>query len=287
MESLPVWLLLLKVHLDELRGNRQYGRRVAEALLDQLHKVGCFNCLERLTAYKWGPCPYESNPAIQIQFLPYADTYGPVRVEILNIIKYLVASHPAFFLLPWCWYRHQSTLRALVDNTQTILRTQFDNINERNLQLEKGMSDLSDGVGICPRSKVVQFLDGLCNNVDISQAANAGLRMCSNPALLIKTCLQWSSSMYRSGHTRVYLATRLLRKWSRKKINLEHHILNFMSDESNIDALHRRDLFRVLAELIRSRHFSVNKYLQWLIANGLLNDRNKQDKVCRLFVIQS
>ena len=40
LDTLPVWLLVMQIHLQDILQHRQRGRRLAETLLGHLHKVG-------------------------------------------------------------------------------------------------------------------------------------------------------------------------------------------------------------------------------------------------------
>lgn len=44
LDTLPVWMLVTQIHLQELLQQRQRGRRLVEALLGQLHKVFGEHC---------------------------------------------------------------------------------------------------------------------------------------------------------------------------------------------------------------------------------------------------
>ena len=41
LDALPMWLLVMQVHQQDILQHRQRGRRLAEALLKNLHKVIC------------------------------------------------------------------------------------------------------------------------------------------------------------------------------------------------------------------------------------------------------
>lgn len=78
---------------------------------------------------------------------------------------------------------------------------------------------------------------------------------------------------------RAYAAARLLRIWKRKGVDLQGPIFNFLAACSDVTGLHKKDIYKLLAELVRSRHLSVGKYLQWLIARGTLDDYHEPDPV--------
>jgi mediator of RNA polymerase II transcription subunit 12 len=93
----------------------------------------------------------------------------------------------------------------------------------------------------------------------------------STARVTVSAALQWASSPYRDGCYRIYLATRLIRKWSLLGADTDDAILAyFHSTERDVGA-DQRNAFRVVAELIRSQTFSVGKYLQWLIATGSIS----------------
>jgi mediator of RNA polymerase II transcription subunit 12, fungi type len=96
--------------------------------------------------------------------------------------------------------------------------------------------------------------------------------------------MQWASSVYREGSHRIYLATRLLRKWSLPGSDIDDAILDFLRTMDTIGS-EPRDAFRIVAELVRSRTFSVGKYLQWLIATGALSNAQHQEQVCLCSII--
>ena len=123
------------------------------------------------------------------------------------------------------------------------------------------------------------YLDSLRDNQSFGSVASACLRATSDSDLLIRTCVEWSSSVHRYGCFRAYAAARLLRIWKRKGIDLQSPIFNFLAACSDIPGLQKREVYRLLAELVRSRHLSVSKYLQWLIARGTLDGHHELHSV--------
>ncbi|KAL1613069.1 RNA polymerase II mediator complex subunit [Paraconiothyrium brasiliense] len=88
---------------------------------------------------------------------------------------------------------------------------------------------------------------------------------------LISAVLQWASSLYRQGLHRVYLVTRLLRKWNQIGIDVSEGILRYLPQVASDHSKEWELVFRVVSELVRSRTFSLGKYLQWLIATGSMD----------------
>jgi mediator of RNA polymerase II transcription subunit 12 len=63
----------------------------------------------------------------------------------------------------------------------------------------------------------------------------------------------------------------LIRKWNISRIDTDAAIHAFLFSLKADHPFETRNVFRIIAELVRSRHFSVGRYLQWLIATGSTN----------------
>ena len=87
---------------------------------------------------------------------------------------------------------------------------------------------------------------------------------------LIAVVLQWACSCYRNGVHRTYLTTRLLRRWSHLGADVYDGIISFLRDMTWVETADLRIVFRIVAELVRSKTFAAGRYLQWLIATGSL-----------------
>jgi mediator of RNA polymerase II transcription subunit 12 len=94
------------------------------------------------------------------------------------------------------------------------------------------------------------------------------MEIMSNAVQLISALLQWACSCYRTGSHRIYLASRLLRRWSHLGV------ISYLQNMTWADSGELHILLRIVAELVRSKHFSVGRYLQWLIATGSLGQNS-------------
>ena len=88
---------------------------------------------------------------------------------------------------------------------------------------------------------------------------------------LISAVLGWSSSLYRQGLHRAYLVTRLLRKWDHMGIDVCEGIINYLPKMASDGSKEPETIFRIIAELVRSKTFLLGRYLQWLIATGSMD----------------
>ncbi|KAL8942021.1 MAG: hypothetical protein Q9216_001911 [Gyalolechia sp. 2 TL-2023] len=136
---------------------------------------------------------------------------------------------------------------------------------------------------------IIKSLDALSVSVDndVTRRAENLQNIVGDSELLVHVCLEWSASIHRQGHARIYAASRLLRKWSKNGMDVETFIHNFLARKSNCCGLEKSSLYKVINELIRSRNFSVGKYLQWIIANGMLrqHDTTKKELPCAMGLI--
>lgn len=126
----------------------------------------------------------------------------------------------------------------------------------------------------------------MLDSVDYATGLNTETLACdclatlSDARALVSTVLRWASSLYREGAHRVYLATRLLRRWCRSGVDIDGAILSYFHSSDMNKGSDPRNVFRIVAELVRSKNFSVGKYLQWLIATGSLNQSQDTSSVC-------
>jgi mediator of RNA polymerase II transcription subunit 12 len=87
------------------------------------------------------------------------------------------------------------------------------------------------------------------------------------PALVSKL-LEWLSTPFRYGICRIYVGARLLRKWKSCGVDVDEHILSFLTRFRDSKGVNMENVYHVISELVRSQTFSVGRYLQWLMAKG-------------------
>ena len=184
-------------------------------------------------------------------------------------------SAPACLILPACWSEYEDVFQSCLDQKESRLKSVFDSVSKRNWRLRNRASKQRSQAPKTHRQTIIMYLDSLRDNQSFGRVAWACLRVTDNYDLLIRTCVEWSSSIHRYGCFRAYAAARLLRIWKKKGVDLQGSIFNFLAACSDIPGLQKRDVYRLLAELVRSRHLSVSKYLQWLIARGTLDGHHE------------
>ena len=188
-------------------------------------------------------------------------------------------SAPVCLILPACWSKYQDAIQSCVDQKESRLQSSFDNLTKRNWALRNRSLKQRIQANKTVRQIIISYLDSLRDDQSFGRVAEVCLRATSNHDLLVQTCIEWSSSIYRYGCFRAYAAARLLRMWKRKGVDLQGPIFKFLAACSDDPGLKKRDVYRLLAELVRSRHLSVGKYLQWLIARGTLDGHHEPNSV--------
>lgn len=207
--------------------------------------------------------------------------------QLVKLLKIILLFAPACFILPSCWSKYENVLKSCLDKKETRLRSSFDDLSKRNWRLRNRILDRNTRARKSHRQIIIMHLDSLCDDQCFDRIASACLRATGDWDLLVRTCIEWSSSVYRHGRFRTYAAARLLRTWNRRGVDLQAPIFNFLAASSSVPGLRKRDVYRLLAELVRSQHLSVGKYLQWLIARGTLDGHYDPALVSLLFSMAS
>ena len=193
-----------------------------------------------------------------------------------------MTSRPACLLLPRTWDSQKEVLQVLASKQpNSEFNKVIRNIDRRNRRLANASQKFGPTVK-SPKKEVVSLLDSLEHNtnINIEKVSTDCTRLLPDSQDLISTVLQWGSSIYREGAHRIYLVTRLIRKWNSMGIDTDSGILSFLTPAQPNKSTEPQNVFRIVAELTRSKHFSVGRYLQWLIATGSLSRNKDFSQVC-------
>ncbi|KAI9860017.1 MAG: RNA polymerase II mediator complex subunit [Trichoglossum hirsutum] len=243
LERLPMWLLILQIYWQELVQHRRYGRRLAEALLKKLQVASASEDKE---------------------------VFAPITQRISELVTTLIISNRECFVIPRVWADYHSTLESSIDRAKPNVASAFENVWRRNDRLSPPVHRRSGKSGDTPKRQLIQILDAVRTNLDIDQLSNICTSVIKDRDALVQVLLEWASSPYRVGLSRVYLVVRLLRRWNRGGMDTDEIILDFLSRSRRNTGICSYNVYLLVAELVRSRHFSVTRYLRWLIARGAL-----------------
>ncbi|KAF2279548.1 uncharacterized protein EI97DRAFT_464783 [Westerdykella ornata] len=244
-ERLFLWLMIVSIYRQDLTSSRRRGKRLAELLLNHITKF----------------------------YAASETSHEPTLIWYLEqlLLKILVTS-PSCLLLPDGWPSHLPVLQrlALKYPDSKALSTVQD-LTRRARRL--GLHSLNDHSAHVPAREIISLLDAVdyASDVNVDVLANQCWDCLSDARDLVSITLQWASSCHRIGMHRIYLVARLLCKWWRSGIDTDDAILTFFQSANSSMVIEPCNIYRIVAELVRSKTFSVGRYLQWLISTGSFN----------------
>ncbi len=127
------------------------------------------------------------------------------------------------------------------------------------------------------RSTLVKALDNLLRMPTNDDMAAQLWKISDDKLGLVRTVLEWCTSLYRPGVAKVYVTATVFRSWSTFDIDITGTILDFLATDPLHETSRKRLVYHLVSELVRSGHYSVPRYLQWLIARGGLSRPSETD----------
>lgn len=241
VEHTPFWLMVIHIYKQDLSYYRKRGRKLAEALIDKYQLLG--ETLDQTTT--------------------------PLRQKLHDAIRGLLLSRPISFLMPDRWLDTVDVVRRCLDETiqqERKILSELNRINGRTMGLDKN----NFAAEPAPDQVIVNILDAAVAPFDITMLQEDLVSACSDVSLLIFTCLEWACTRFRTSRARIYLLSRLVRRWKREGHDVDTVILNYLSAFREGKTTADVHLLRHLtAQLSRSTSFPLSKYLQWLMVRGL------------------
>ena len=116
------------------------------------------------------------------------------------------------------------------------------------------------------RRRIISTLDTLADSINIKLISTRCHDAAKDSTTLVNTIFQWSSTPFRLNSNRLYLGVRLLRFWKDEGIEIDQPILDIIAANPTPSKFQAKSVCRIIIELVRSRHFSTSRYLQWLLA---------------------
>jgi mediator of RNA polymerase II transcription subunit 12 len=249
LATVPVWLLMLGIYWNNLMRYRRRGRRLAELLLEKLRQA---------TAAKLDPLQ-------------------PLVDRLSRFIKKLVHEHTSSMILPNSWDTYKDQVSSCLNLTNKVDRALFQSIAERNARVQRPRHT-KQSAQRSPHQRIIRLLDSIRSAHDIVAISSACLDAVDDRAVLISKLLEWLATPFRYGICRVYVGVRLLRKWKASGVDVDEHILSFLTHAGINKKLNMDNVYHAISELVRSQTFSVGRYLQWLMAKGVTNYQPNDSK---------
>ena len=243
LDRISIWLLPINIHWDDLLRCREYGIFLANAILKQLD--------------------HARKP---VNRLPYDALFQ----ELQQACQTLLVRSPDCFLLPRCWSANKQILQEFVVSGDDFLQRRLNDITLRIERLENHVYMQLATPSLSSEQIIISALDNLVNEANYPKIANTCWMAARSKDDLFRSCLQWATSTFRFGRYRIYAAVRLLRLWNKHSIDLQKPLLEFLALGKQMPNTDWADFHSLCAELVSSRHFSVGRYCQWLLARGAL-----------------
>ena len=240
-QTLPVWIVLVQIYWKHLVAQHRFGRRLANAILAHLHTLAS-----------------PSNTSVESSLV--------TRLQQLIVVLATSSKGCLIALSDWgrvssvfarmlCAesYKHQApSLREVVARNNRVF----------NISASKTVADKT------PKLEIISLLDSIQLHFSPKLVAERCMELEADLATTFSIILEWASSRYREGLARVYVAAELARYWKQDLFDIEAAVFRFFSVSVPPPNIDRMLLCRIVAELVRSGHFSFGRYLQWLISMG-------------------
>ena len=129
------------------------------------------------------------------------------------------------------------------------------------------------------RQHLVQLLDATLQGRGVNRLSATCWSCMDDKQALLRTVVEWATSVHRTGLAKVYAAATLIESWTPFGAYATSVILDVLADISPSDGVRKNLLIRMVDELVRSGRFSVPQYMQWLIGRGGLHSVSDIDSV--------
>ena len=246
LDALPLWTLIFRMHRLDLAKSRLHSSRVTAALLSHLHET----------------C--QTTKA----------SYDSLQQDLIKLLGALLASFPTCFLLPSQWKSYETLIRSKIVGESRSLLTPFEDVRDRNLFLENPAAQQDQTPLELRGRSLVKILDNALKERNSMKTANSCLELTADHSELVRACMEWATSYHRQGTFRVHTAAAVMRSLAAQGVQLQDHIYDFLTSDSVSEGFEDTAIFKLLIELAVTRHFSVARYCQWLLARGSFRNVN-------------
>jgi len=149
---------------------------------------------------------------------------------------------------------------------------------DRNKRLAVATATPRASAGPVART-VVTYLDSMV--IQESKMLNTRcLQLAKNADEAVLELLIWSSTIYRLGSNRIYVAMQILAAWSKEGADITNCILSNLPHLDQVPHLRTRTIGRIVAELSRQGIFDMSTALRRFIVTGSIKMKPPADEVC-------
>lgn len=172
--------------------------------------------------------------------------------------------------MPTHWTRYRTALQSCINQDNSSSNTIYASVAKRNHRFVEATTHQNDDAAYA-RRRLINILDSSKACFRVEELTS----MCSSSdqhhSDLVLALLEWMSSPNRAGISRVFIAVRILKYLGEVGVDINGHILEFLSQSRQAISLCKSNVYQLVSELVRSGHFSASRYLQWVISRGALS----------------
>jgi mediator of RNA polymerase II transcription subunit 12 len=247
LDRLPLWTIIVQLYWRDLITIGRRGRKLAAAILEHLQLVS-----------------NKSNPAFE-----------PLKTRLQKLITVLASTANSCLVLPKVWekFKRLLSLEALQLSGQELQHTVAE-VSKRNERLSAPMQRTA----VTTRSPLLSLytmLDGIGLGINMELLPAQCLELISEPYALVRAVLNWSSTCYRRGIARVYVAVQIISYLHDAGHDTDEAILEYLQQPDPSVKIDPSQLWATIGELVTRSCFATGAYLQWIIASGAVFSSEK------------
>jgi mediator of RNA polymerase II transcription subunit 12 len=239
LATLPLWLIIVQIYWRDLITIGRRGRKLAGALLEHLHLV-----VEK------------RSPAFE-----------PLKLRLQKLITVLATTANGCLILPRAWKKHQELLDQELPKPSPELQHAMTSIVRRNERLAAPMGRTVESTR-SPLLSLYLVLDNVDINTNMDMLPSRCLGLVPDAHELVRAILHWSSTVYRRGRARVYIAAKIVAHLHVAGHDTNSAILAYLQQPNSALPSEARQVWAVVGELLSIDCFAIGAYLQWIITSG-------------------
>lgn len=184
--------------------------------------------------------------------------------RLTSLISTLMVLSPPSFVSPGSWFKYRTTVLASIPAEDEQRQKIYKFIDARNEQLVASCNKTQPAA----RQTLVKMLDMTLQNPMSDDMPRKCWDITNDKPNLVQTLLEWCTSIYRPGVAKIYVTRRILQAWSAQGVDATTAVLDFLDPDTIEQQASKNAFYHLICELARSGHFSISRYIQWLIARG-------------------